>query len=132
MLEQVARVLCWLCVGEIASRSGLLPLPAPVTGLILLYAELAVRGKLPPDLGALADRLLQLLGMFFVPAGVGVIAHLSLLKAEAVPILAAVVGGTAITLLVTMVVVNRLGFANTNNLRRGTGSLEGATRDVNS
>jgi holin-like protein len=132
MLEQVARVLCWLCVGEIASRSGLLPLPAPVTGLILLYAELASRGELPPDLGALADRLLQFLGMFFVPAGVGVISHLSLLKAEATPILAAVIGGTAITLFVTMVVVNRLGFAITNDQKRANGSLEGTTRDVNS
>src|SRR6478735_671421 len=68
MLEQIARVMFWLCVGEIAARSGLLPLPAPVTGLILLYAELAVRGKLPDDLGILADRLLQFLGMLFVPA----------------------------------------------------------------
>jgi holin-like protein len=132
MLEQVARILCWLCVGEIASRSGLLPLPAPVTGLILLYTEMAARGELPEDLGALADRLLQFLGMFFVPAGVGVIAHLGLLKAEAVPILAAVIGGTAITLFVTMVVVNRLGFAITNDQGRATGSLKGATRDVNS
>jgi holin-like protein len=63
MLEQIARVMFWLCVGEIAARSGLLPLPAPVTGLILLHAELAVRGKLPDDLGVLADRLLQFLGM---------------------------------------------------------------------
>ena len=58
MLEQIARVLCWLCVGEIAARSGLLPFPAPVTGLMLLYAELSVRGKLPDDPGILADRLL--------------------------------------------------------------------------
>src|SRR5258705_7226704 len=98
MLEQIARVMFWLCVGEIAARSGLLRLPAPVTGLILLYAELAVRGKLPDDLGVLADRLLQFLGMLFVPAGVGVIAYLDVLKAEALPILAAVIGGTAITL----------------------------------
>ena len=106
MLEQIARVMFWLCVGEIAARSGLLRLPAPVTGLILLYAELAVRGKLPDDLGVLADRLLQFLGMLFVPAGVGVIAYLDVLKAEALPILAAVIGGTAITLFVTMVVAN--------------------------
>lgn len=132
MLEQVARVFCWLCVGEIAARSGLLPLPAPVTGLILLYAELVARGELPNDLGALADRLLQFLGMLFVPAGVGVIAHLNVLKIEAMPILAAVIGGTAITLFVTMVVVNRLGFATANGQQRATGSLEGVARDVNS
>ena len=132
MLEQIARVLCWLCVGEIAARSGLLPIPAPVTGLILLYADLAVRGKLPDELGVLADRLLQLLGMLFVPAGVGVIAHLHVLKAEALPILAAIVGGTAITLFVTMVVANLLVVAIAKRRERAPGKLEGAVSDVNS
>ena len=133
MIEQIARVMLWLCVGEIAVRSGLLPLPAPVTGLILLYAELSVRGKLPDDLGVLADRVLQFLGMLFVPAGVGVIAYLDVLKAEAVPILVAVIGGTAITLFVTMVVVSRLGLAIAKEPRaRSLPQLEGGPRDVNS
>jgi len=131
MLEQIARVLCWLSVGEIAARSGVLPLPAPVTGLILLYAELAVRGKLPDDLGVLADRLLQFLGMLFVPAGVGVIAHLHVLKTEALPILAAVVGGTAITLFVTMVIANLVGAAIAKRRDQAPAKLEGAVRDVN-
>jgi holin-like protein len=130
VLEQIARVMFWLCVGEVAARSGLLPLPAPVTGLILLYAELTVRGKLPDDLGVLADRLLQFLGMLFVPAGVGVIAYLDLLKAEALPILAAVVGGTAITLFVTMVVANWLGSAIAKRQQRESDRLEGALGDV--
>lgn len=132
MLEQIARVMFWLSVGEIAARSGLLPLPAPVTGLILLYAELAVRGKLPDDLGVLADRLLQFLGMLFVPAGVGVIAHLDILKAEALPILAAVIGGTTITLLVTMVVANRLDIAIAGSKIQKPRQPGGAVRDVNS
>jgi holin-like protein len=133
MLEQIARVMFWLCVGEIAARTGLLPLPAPVTGLILLYAELAVRGKLPDDLGVLADRLLQFLGMLFVPAGVGVIASLNILKAEALPIFAAVIGGTAITLFVTMVVVSRLGIATAKGRQdQQSDRIEGAVRDVNS
>jgi len=132
MLEQIARIMFWLGVGDIAARSGLLPLPAPVTGLILLYAELAVRGKLPADLGVLADRLLQFLGMLFVPAGVGVIAYLDVLKAEALPILAAVIGGTAITLFVTMVVANRLGSAIARGQEQKPGLVKGAVGDVNS
>jgi len=131
MLEQIARVLCWLCVGEIAARSGLLPLPAPVIGLILLYGELTLRGSLPDDLGVLADRLLQFLGMLFVPAGVGVLAHLHVLRTEALPILAAIVGGTAITLLATMIVSKWLGVA-TKIHERAPGQIEGAVRDVNS
>ncbi len=130
MLEQIARVMFWLCVGEIAARSGLLPLPAPVTGLILLYAELTVRRKLPDDLGVLADRLLQFLGMLFVPAGVGVIAYLDVLKTEALPILAAVIGGTAITLFVTMVIANWLGSAIPTSQEQESGRLEGALHDV--
>jgi holin-like protein len=130
MLEQIARVLCWLCVGEIAARSGILPLAAPVTGLILLYAELSVRGELPDDLGVLADRVLQLLGMLFVPAGVGVIAHLNVLKAEAIPIFAAVIGGTAITLVVTTVVATRIALAAAKDREDKPGRLEGAIQDV--
>jgi holin-like protein len=130
MLEQIARVMLWLCVGEIVARSGLLPLPAPVTGLILLYAELAVRGKLPDDLGILADRVLQFLGMLFVPAGVGVIAYLDLLKAEALPIIAAVIGGTAITLFVTAIVASRFGATHTKADKQKPDELEELARDV--
>jgi holin-like protein len=130
MLEQLARVLLWLCVGEIIARSGLLPLPAPVTGLILLYAELSARGRLPDDLAGLADRLLQYFGMLFVPAGVGVIIYLDVLKSEALPILAAVVGGTAATLLVTVIVADRFGTARARDKERQDGKLEGVVRDV--
>ena len=128
MLAQIARVMFWLGVGELASRSGLLPLPAPVTGLVLLYAELTIRGKLPDDLGILADRLLQLLGMLFVPAGVGVIAYLDVMKTEALPILAAVIGGTAITIFVTAIVTNRFGQAF--DREREAGQIAEAVRDV--
>ena len=128
MLEQITRVMFWLGVGELASRSGLLPLPAPVTGLVLLYAELTIRGKLQDDLGILADRLLQLLGMLFVPAGVGVIAYLDVMKTEALPILAAVIGGTAITIFVTAIVTNRFGQAF--NREREAGQIAEAVRDV--
>jgi len=104
MLDEVARVLLCLGVGEVVARLGLVPVPGPVLGLLLLYLSLTLRGSLPDDLGALADRVLQVLGMLFVPAGVGVIAYLDLLRTEIVPIVASVVGGTAITILVTAAV----------------------------
>ena len=134
MLEQIARVLFWLCIGEIASRSGLLPLPAPVTGLMLLYVDLSIRGKVSDDLGVLADRILQLLGMLFVPAGVGVLAYLDLLKLEALPILAAVIGGTAITIFVTAVVANRFAAAArvTKPAEDASSRTEEVTSDVKS
>ena len=107
MLEEIARVLFWLGIGEILARLGVLPIPGPVIGLVLLYGNILFRRELPENLGALADRILQCLGMLFVPAGVGVVAYLDRLNAEIVPIVAAVVGGTVVTIGVTAFAAER-------------------------
>jgi holin-like protein len=67
--------------------------------------------------------------MLFVPAGVGVIAYFDLLKAEAVPILVAVIGGTAVTLFVTAIVASRFGAIPAKSEEK-SGELEGVTSDV--
>lgn len=105
MLEAVARVFAWLSLGEVLTRLGLLPVPGAVTGFVLLYLDLLWHRRLPDDLGRLADRMLSLFGLLFVPAGVGVVAHADVLRSEFLPILAAVVGGTIVTLLATIAAV---------------------------
>ena len=102
MLEAIARIIVWLALGEVLMRLGLVPVPGPVTGLVLLYLDLLWHKTLPDDLGRLADRMLALFGLLFVPAGVGVVAHADVLRAEFVPILAAILGGTVVTLLATI------------------------------
>ncbi|MCJ2067971.1 CidA/LrgA family protein [Methylobacterium sp. J-030] len=102
MLEAIARVTVWLALGEALMRLGLVPVPGPVTGLVLLYLDLVWHKTLPDDLGRLADRMLALFGLLFVPAGVGVVAHADVLQAEFLPIVAAVIGGTVVTLLATV------------------------------
>ena len=102
MLEAIARVIVWLGLGEILTRLGLVPVPGPVIGLVLLYLDLLWHRNLPDDLGRLADRMLALFGLLFVPAGVGVVAHADVLQAELLPIVAAIVGGTTVTLLATV------------------------------
>ncbi len=108
MLEEIARLFVCFAFGETLSRSGLLPFPGSVIGLVLLYANLLILGRLPAALGALADNVLGFLGMLFVPAGVGVLAYLDLFRAEAVPIAAAVLGGTAVTVATTAVAADRI------------------------
>ena len=102
MLEAIARVIAWLAMGEVLMRLGLVPVPAPVLGLVLLYVDLLWHKTLPEDLGRLADRMLALFGLLFVPAGVGVVAHADALQAELLPIVAAIIGGTTVTLLATV------------------------------
>jgi holin-like protein len=71
--------------------------------------------------------------MLFVPAGVGVIAHLDIFRAEAMPIMAAVIGGTAITLFVTAIVASRFGATPVKDVARAEeqkpSQLEGLARE---
>jgi putative effector of murein hydrolase LrgA (UPF0299 family) len=87
--------------GEVVAVATGLAVPGPVIGMALLFFGLALRGAVPEGLGATAGGLLRHLALLFVPAGVGIMAHLDLLADEAGPILAAVLGSTIITIAVT-------------------------------
>ena len=69
------------------------------------------------DLGTLADNVLGFLGMLFVPAGVGVLAYLDLFRTQAIPIAAAVLGGTVVTLGTTAIAADRIARAQDRGCR---------------
>ncbi len=87
--------------GEFAQQLTGIPVPGPILGLLLLLCVLIVRGGPSSSLQSTARGLLQYLPLLFVPAGAGVAAHLSLIGAEWVPITAALVGSSVITILAT-------------------------------
>jgi holin-like protein len=101
MIVEISRVLCCLALGEIVSRFSPIPLPGSVLGLLLLFGWLWHLGRVPPNLGSLADRMLELFGLFFVPAGVGVMIYKTLIARDFMPILLAVSVGTLVTICVT-------------------------------
>src|SRR5271166_3898729 len=103
MLAEAFRILACLSAGEIVSGVGLLPFPGPVIGLVLLLSNLALIGEVPKPLGRIADNVLAVLGMLFVPTGVGLIAYTHLLRTAFAPIAAAILGGTVVTIAVTAV-----------------------------
>ncbi len=79
-----------------------LPLPGPVIGLFLLALALAGRPSWrSPGLDKASGGLLRHMGLLFVPAGVGLIDHLDLLRTQALPLLGGLVGSTLLTLVVT-------------------------------
>lgn len=127
MLSALTKLMGWLCAGEILSRLDLVPVPGPVIGLLFLYAQVTLEGQLSSELGAASDRLLQFLGMLFVPAGVGVVGHLDRMSAEALPIAGAVVGGTAATILATAYAAARLGAPAIARPARADGEARDAT-----
>ncbi|NNG05300.1 MAG: CidA/LrgA family protein [Inquilinus sp.] len=101
MLAFLTLLLCCQLAGELIVALVGLPLPGPVVGMALLFAGLLVRGGVPEALQSLAGGLLQHLSLLFVPAGVGVMLHLSLISDEWLAISLSLVLSTAITVAVT-------------------------------
>jgi holin-like protein len=105
------RGLAWLLLmqsaGELLARGFGCPLPGPVVGMILLLPALAFAPVRRP-VGACADFLLSHLSLLFVPAGVGVMTHLSLLGEFGGRMLVVVLLSTWAGLAVTAVVLRAL------------------------
>lgn len=84
MVPGLVIILSFQLVGEVASRGLGLPVPGPVIGLLLLVAACAIRPALAEKLRPVVQMLLSHLSLFFVPAGVGVVAQLGVLRDNAV------------------------------------------------
>ncbi|MEO0961734.1 MAG: CidA/LrgA family protein [Pseudomonadota bacterium] len=91
-------------VGTAIMQAMGIPVPGAVAGLILMLVALAMAGGVPEGLGKLSDLLLRHLNLFFVPAGVGLMAHLGLLARDGGPLMIAIVVSTLAGLVVAGVV----------------------------
>ena len=108
MLIALTQLLVCQLVGEVIARGFSLAVPGPVIGMSLLLVILLYLRSVPRDLESTAEAILSHLSLLFVPAGVGVVAHLTLLGDEWQSILGSLVGSTVVTILVTGWVLQRL------------------------
>jgi holin-like protein len=108
MLPALTLLLLCQLAGEALARLFHLPLPGPVIGMALLFTGLLIRGSVPDALDRTGSFLLSHLSLLFVPAGVGVMVHLKLIRAEWLPIAASLVVSTVITIAVTALVMRWL------------------------
>ena len=107
-LKYITVLLGCQLIGEVLVRASGVPVPGPVVGMVLLFVGLMVRGGVPEGLQQTAGGVLGYLSLLFVPAGVGVMAHLKLLRAEWDALLVALVGSTVATIAVTALVMTAL------------------------
>lgn len=98
MITALSLILAFELVGEILSRALDLPLPGPVVGLCLLVAACILRPALAVRLRPTAQGLLSHLSLFFVPAGVGVVAHLPVLQEHGIGLALAIMGSTVLAI----------------------------------
>jgi holin-like protein len=101
-----AGILLLLCqlAGESLVRALDIPVPGPVLGAIFMLGFLTLRRGAPETLGRTSHDLLANFSLLFVPAGAGIILHAARLEAEAVALLAALIGSTALTIAVAALV----------------------------
>jgi holin-like protein len=114
MLGYLTLIFCCQLVGELIVAASGLPVPGPVIGMALLFSGLLVWGSLPLQIAAVADALLGNLSLLFVPAGVGVMLHLSLLSRDLLSISFALVVSTLLTIAVTGLLMKALSPADKN------------------
>lgn len=108
MLRALTILLLYQLVGEIIGRSLGLPIPGPVLGMLLLFITLLIRGEAPLKLRQTSRTLLSHLALLFVPAGVGVMTHLALLRDEWLPIVVTLIVATYVTLVATALTMKLL------------------------
>jgi holin-like protein len=106
-LRGLACLLLLQALGEALARGFHLPLPGPVLGLVLLLAALRIEWLREP-VAAAADALLTHLSLLFVPVGVGVITHLTVLSQYGPKLLLAIVLSTWAGMAVTALVLRAL------------------------
>ncbi|GLS22375.1 hydrogenase [Labrys miyagiensis] len=105
MLRGIAALLLFQLIGESIAFLASIPVPGPVIGMVLLFVALRTTGG---EQGVLrgtpesADVLLEHLGIFFVPAGVGVTALWTVLRGDILPIAVILMLSTLLTLMVTV------------------------------
>ena len=108
---QALRGLAWLLAfqsaGELLVRGFRLPFPGPVMGMVLLVPALHWAVVRAP-VAVTTEFLLKHLSLLFVPVGVGVMTHLSLVTQYGLRMLAVVVVSCLLGLLVTVLTLQWL------------------------
>ena len=108
MLESLAVLLLCQLLGELIVVYLNLPVPGPVIGMAILFFGLVLYGKVPEKLSDTANGLLEQLSLLFVPAGVGVMTHLTLLGNQWLPLTASLVISTLLTIAITGLLMQHL------------------------
>jgi holin-like protein len=101
MVGAITLLLVCQLLGTIIAHAAGWPIPGPVLGLVFLLALLVWRGGPSPALHETSGGLLRQLGLLFVPAGVGIVNELHVIKVDALAIAVAVPVSTLLALGVT-------------------------------
>jgi holin-like protein len=99
VLTQLGVLMVFQFVGEALVTSIGISFPGPLCGLLLLLLYLYLRGGPSDDLSNVSSKLIDNLGLLFVPAGTAIVAYGSLFATDGLAIFAALVTSTLLAVL---------------------------------
>jgi holin-like protein len=97
-----------LAAGETFHLIASIHVSGAVIGMAILVATLVATGGPSEPFEHTASTLLRHLPLLFVPAGVGVIQHLTMIRSQILPIVIALPLSTAFAMAIAAVVVERM------------------------
>jgi holin-like protein len=100
MLAQLGLLMLFQFIGETLVTALGVPFPGPLCGMLLLLLYLFVRGGPSEDLSGVGSKLIDNLGLLFVPTGTAIVAYGALFATDGFAILAALVVSTLLAVLV--------------------------------
>ncbi len=101
MILQCGILFAFLAAGELIVAVTGIPVPSSIIGMLLLTAALKTRVVRVSWVDRISDFLVRNLGFFFVPAGVGLMRCLGVIKGELLPIMIATIASTFAIIAVT-------------------------------
>ncbi|MFZ9177208.1 MAG: CidA/LrgA family protein [Burkholderiaceae bacterium] len=107
MIKGLVILLLFQGAGEVLARGLSSPVPGPVIGLVLLLVSLLWRQRTDSDLQMVANGLTTHLGLLFVPAAVGVVSFLPMLKGHMLTIFSVLVISVILAMATTALVLKR-------------------------
>ncbi|MHA6326398.1 CidA/LrgA family protein [Roseivivax sp. CAU 1753] len=99
MIRNIAILLVFQLGGETLSRLLDWPVPGPVVGFGALFVTFVLYPPLAEAMRATTAGLLAHLSLLFVPAGVGITAHLGTFAEHGAALVLALVGSTVLAIL---------------------------------
>ena len=99
MIAQFGILFLFLGLGELTVWLTGIPIPSSIIGMLLMFFSLSFKIIKLSNVDKVADFLVNHLGFFFIPAGIGVMKYFNLITAQWFPILMAVVISTVLIIL---------------------------------
>jgi len=100
MLAQLGLLMTFQLIGEAVVSLVGIPFPGPLCGMLLLLGYLWLRGGPSEELSTVGSKLIDNLGLLFVPAGTAIVAYGALFATDGLAIVAALIVSTLVAVLI--------------------------------